>query len=201
MRMAELSGRSGVPIPTIKFYLREGLLAPGVRTSPNQADYADTHVRRLALIRALLDVGGLSVATTRTVLDRLDDPDADPDVSLGKVQYSLTSPATADADALARVDDLIRRLGWQVRAANPARISLADALTALGRLGRDDVLAALDRYADAVHAVADVDVALVVGRPTPDDQAETMVVAMVLGDALLAALRRLAQEDVFNRRA
>ncbi|WP_346281659.1 MerR family DNA-binding transcriptional regulator, partial [Pseudonocardia sp.] len=34
MRMAELSARTGVPIPTIKFYLREGLLPPGERTSP-----------------------------------------------------------------------------------------------------------------------------------------------------------------------
>lgn len=42
MRMAELSSSSGVPIPTIHFYLREGLLPPGERTSPNQAHYDDS---------------------------------------------------------------------------------------------------------------------------------------------------------------
>jgi DNA-binding transcriptional MerR regulator len=39
MRIAELSRRSGVSVPTIKYYLREGLLPPGERTSPNQALY------------------------------------------------------------------------------------------------------------------------------------------------------------------
>ena len=32
MWMAELAERSGVPVPTIKFYLREGLLPRGGRT-------------------------------------------------------------------------------------------------------------------------------------------------------------------------
>src|ERR1700716_801088 len=45
MRMAELSAESGVPVATIKYYLREGLLPPGERTSRNQARYDDVHVR------------------------------------------------------------------------------------------------------------------------------------------------------------
>ncbi len=63
MRMAALSEASGVPVPTIKFYLREGLLPPGHRTSPNQSQYDDEHVRRLALIRSLTEIGGYSLAT------------------------------------------------------------------------------------------------------------------------------------------
>jgi DNA-binding transcriptional MerR regulator len=74
MRMAELSRRSGVSVPTIKYYLREGLLPAGAVTSPNQADYGNGHLRRLRLIRALIDVGGLSVAAAREVLGAVDDP-------------------------------------------------------------------------------------------------------------------------------
>jgi DNA-binding transcriptional MerR regulator len=61
--MSELSAATGAPIATIKYYLREGLLAPGERTSPNQARYDGSHVRRIRLIRALLGPGGLDVAT------------------------------------------------------------------------------------------------------------------------------------------
>ena len=53
MRIAELSRDSGVPVPTIKYYVREGLLPPGELTSPNQAQYDASHLRRLRLIRAL----------------------------------------------------------------------------------------------------------------------------------------------------
>ena len=61
MRIAELSTRSGTSIASIKYYLREGLLAPGTPTGRNQADYGEAHLYRLRLIRALIDVGGLSV--------------------------------------------------------------------------------------------------------------------------------------------
>ena len=74
MRMAELSRESGVAIATIKYYQREGLLPPGALTSPNQARYGPAHVRRLRLVRALTEVGGLSVADVRDVLAAIDEP-------------------------------------------------------------------------------------------------------------------------------
>ena len=75
MRVGELSRRSGVSVASIKYYLREGLLPAGERTSPNQASYDDGHLRRLRMIRALIDVGGLSVVATRDVPAAVDDPD------------------------------------------------------------------------------------------------------------------------------
>ncbi|MYQ37287.1 Predicted transcriptional regulators [Streptomyces sp. LamerLS-316] len=74
MRIGELSRRSGVPVPTIKYYVREGVLPAGTLTSPNQARYDDGHERRLRLIRALLDVGGLSLSAIAEVLEAVDDP-------------------------------------------------------------------------------------------------------------------------------
>jgi len=60
--MAELSRSSGVPVATIKYYLREGLLPPGEATSATRAEYDETHLRRLQLIRALVEIGEVPVA-------------------------------------------------------------------------------------------------------------------------------------------
>ena len=38
MKISELSSRTGVSIPSLKFYLREGLLPQGQLSAPNQAD-------------------------------------------------------------------------------------------------------------------------------------------------------------------
>src|SRR4051812_22378331 len=89
MRVGELSRRSGVPIPTIKYYLREGLLPPGAATAANQADYSEEHLRRLQLIRALIDVGGVSVAAARDVVAALGTHADDPLELLGAAQSAV----------------------------------------------------------------------------------------------------------------
>jgi DNA-binding transcriptional MerR regulator len=74
MRMAELSERSGVPIATIKYYLREGLLPQGTPVSATRADYGEAHLRRLRLIRALIEVGEVPVAGISAILRRSTTP-------------------------------------------------------------------------------------------------------------------------------
>lgn len=204
MRMGELSARTGVPIPTVKFYLREGLLSAGERTSPNQARYDDSHVRRLKLVRALIDVGGLSVAGARAVLSHLDATGSDTLERLGKVQYSLLPRREPDDDeawqqAALQVQELVAERGWDVRPSNPAFTTLTEVVAVLHRLGQSDVLGLLGRYADTAHALADAEVDLVRDRPLLEDRAEGVVIVAVLGDTLLAALRRLAQEDLVRR--
>src|SRR5712664_1393717 len=111
MRIAELSRDTGVPVPTIKFYLREGLIPAGERTSPNQMQYDETHVQRLKLVRALVDVGGLSVAGARNVLDGMGSPEISAVAAVGKAQYAMTAPREhlddeASRTAAAEVDAL-----------------------------------------------------------------------------------------------
>jgi DNA-binding transcriptional MerR regulator len=72
MKISELSERSGVPLPTIKFYIREGLLPPGEPTAKNQAAYGQAHVDRLDLVCALKEEAGMSVATIARVLASAD---------------------------------------------------------------------------------------------------------------------------------
>lgn len=72
MRLAELSQRAEVPRSTIKFYIREGLLAPGAVHARNQASYGNQHVERLELIRALREVAGLPLEAVARVTAQLD---------------------------------------------------------------------------------------------------------------------------------
>jgi DNA-binding transcriptional MerR regulator len=203
MRIGELSRATGVPVPTIKYYIREGLLPPGEPTGRNQARYAERHQRRLALVRALVEVGGLSVAATRRVLEQLDRPGISLREALGKTQFALAAPpapGAAEPDGGAEeVDALLERLGWRVGTSNPARRMLAELLRTLRRLGQDDVLAIVDAYAAAAERLAEAEVALVLARPDTESRLQGVVVGSVLGDALLAALRRLAQESVASR--
>ena len=54
IKMSELSKRSGVPAPTIKHYIREGLLpGPEVRTSRNMAYYDGRLAARIVVIKEL----------------------------------------------------------------------------------------------------------------------------------------------------
>jgi DNA-binding transcriptional MerR regulator len=202
MRIAELSRRTGVPVPTIKYYLREGLLPSGERTSPNQALYHGSHVRRLRLIRALTEVGDLSIAETRDVLASMDSPAKTLHETLGKAHdaVSPTFERHADPASWARAAEvtaeLVRRRGWQVKEGNPALDLLTRVLATLYELGQDDLVGLLDEYADAAERLADSEVKAVLGRPDLESMLEGVVIGTALGDTLIAALRRLAQTDV-----
>ncbi len=200
MRMSELSRVSGVPIPSVKYYLREGLLPAGHRTSANQADYGEEHVGRLRLIRALLDVGGLSVATAREVLAAVDDRELPLAAVFGTAQrsvsradlYSVPSPGPAEE----RIDALVAERDWHVSPDNPGRIGAAGVVDAFLRINRPELVGLLDRYAEAAEIVAHADLAAVAGQRDVAGMAETVVAGTVLGDAMFAALRRMAQEHV-----
>jgi DNA-binding transcriptional MerR regulator len=164
MQMSELSRRSGVPIPTIKYYLREGLMLPGTATAATRAQYGEPHLRRLRLIRALLEVGGLPVASIRRIIAALDDETVSLHVLFGTVQYALpprVSPRPGDADwqaAEREVSALITGLGWQVEPDSPARGLLAGALVALGRLDQAPAGLSLRGYAEAVRRLAGLEI-------------------------------------------
>ncbi|GAB2741051.1 MerR family transcriptional regulator [Streptomyces bullii] len=200
MRIGELSRKTGVPVPTIKYYVREGLLPPGELTSPNQANYGEAHERRLHLIRALLDVGGMKVADIADVLAAVDDPARPLHKVLGAAADRLGAghterDDTESAAAQAIVTDLIARRGWRTHTSNPAAADLSKALAALVRLGHGAFVEVLDDYADAAERVARADLAYVDRRAAVDDMVESVVIGTVLGEAVFSALRRLAHVD------
>jgi DNA-binding transcriptional MerR regulator len=209
-------------VPTIKYYVREGLLPAGILTSPNQARYDDGHERRLRLIRALLDVGGLSLSAIAEVLEAVDDPGQPVHKVLGAAAWRITpekpeeseepeKPEESEeseesvgegpesAEAREEVAALLARRGWFVRAESPAGRSLAGVLAALRRAGHGGFVELLDVYADAAEPIARADLDYVRRRVAREDLVESVVVGTVLGEAMFGALRRLAHVDASAR--
>ncbi|MEQ0563910.1 MerR family transcriptional regulator [Amycolatopsis sp. NEAU-NG30] len=201
MRMAELSAESGVPVATVKYYLREGLLPPGERTSPNQARYSAAHVQRLRLIKALTDVGGLPLASVGAVLAAIDG-DETPHRTMGLVQQELAGPApevSAEAAQWASglLEDLMRRNGWKrYPAENRTVANLVAALATAKELGQEKLTDRLEEYLELALRVAELDIEVVDGLTSVDRIIEAGVIATVLGDRIFAGLRHLAQEKV-----
>lgn len=67
-KISELSRLASVPVPTIRFYLREGLLAPAVKTGRTMAFYTDDHLERLSLIKKMRHDEGKTIARIRDEL-------------------------------------------------------------------------------------------------------------------------------------
>ncbi|WP_213815727.1 MerR family transcriptional regulator [Glaciihabitans sp. dw_435] len=226
MRISELSAKSGLPVPSIKFYLREGLLAAGDRTSPNQASYGDEHVERLRLVRALLEVGGLSVASARDVIAAIDDKNMPLDWTFGIAQHAIAgglsipesdivgepqtdengapqfsrATATSASAGINRVVGLIDAEGWSVSQDNPGIAMAGHVIDAYISLGRESLTATAADYARAAEIVAEADLDAVEASGDRSDMAEVVVVGTVLGDTFFAGLRRIAQENVSHRR-
>lgn len=201
MRMAELSAQSGVPVATVKYYLREGLLPPGERTSPNQARYSAAHVQRLRLIKALTDVGGLPLASVGAVLAAIDG-DETPHRTMGVVQEELAGPVPKVSEEAAEwasglLEEVVRENGWKWHEPGGAAMdNLVAALATAKELGQDKLTERLGEYARLAMRVAEVDVGVVAGLTSVDKIIEAGVVATVLGDRIFAGLRHLAQEQV-----
>ena len=209
MRIAELSRVSGVPVPTIKYYLREGLLSAGELTSPNQADYGDQHLHRLRLIRALVDLGQVPVAGVKRIIEALDSDSLSLHDQIGRAhraitpQPQLTASTEVRAEAAAQVDELIRSRGWTVDPDAPALTTLIETVAAFRTLDQDHLAGFLDSYADAVEKFTELEVAAVTSRAdrtTPDQIAESVVIGTILGETLISTLRLLAQESISAQR-
>ncbi|MET8790402.1 MerR family transcriptional regulator [Streptomyces pseudogriseolus] len=211
MRISELSRRSGVSIPTIKYYLRDGLLPAGRATAANQADYNEDHLRRLRLIRSLIGVRGLSVSATKDVLAAVDEQQGDMHLLLGLVLGALPversgrpprrdgaeEPAGAGAaagDAAEDVAALTAEMGWKTSPNPPAAQVVTKTLETLRALGMDYDWRSLLPYAHLADRAARLDLDQLEGAGDPLQQAERALLLTVLLEPALLALRRLAQE-------
>lgn len=210
MRLAELSERSGVSTATIKYYLREGLLAPGRQINTTTAEYDEEHLRRLRLIRAMIQVGRVPVATVREVLTHVDDDSLPRALRLGASVWALPQVPEPDADddfvqgARVAMEELLTTLGWSnaqsLAALSPSFRSLVVAAAALRRLGYEWSLDTLVPYARLMHQVAELDMEFMESHVSEAEKAEVAVLGVVLVEPMLQALHRLAQEEESTRR-
>jgi DNA-binding transcriptional MerR regulator len=198
VRISELSQSSGVPVPTIKFYLREGLLHEGVRTSATQAQYDESHQARLRLIRALVGPGGCSIAAAHRVIEAIEHPPPSIHDLLGTALG--LGPAPQRHSDHERIHQLMGEWGWPVDERTcPTHDELARALSAMDAAGFVLPEGALGVYKDHLEQLAEYELSTV---PT-GSVAETVryvVLGTVLPEPLILALRRMAQQQASARR-
>ena len=196
MRLAELAARGGSTVATVKYYLREGLLPPGETVSATRAEYDESHVRRLRLVRALAGVAGLSLGQVREVLAVLDD-DRRPVGQAIAVAHPMLSRELEEepsAGSRERVTSLVGRLGWSVRSDGRHGSALASALDAMDAAGQPMTESNLRVYVAAAERVARADVAGMRLRADETDATTFAVLGTLLAEPVLVALRRMAQE-------
>jgi DNA-binding transcriptional MerR regulator len=212
MRLAELSRRAGVPRSTIKFYIREGVLAPGAASARNQASYGSQHLERLALIRALREVAGLPLEAVSRVTRELErgwkgDPYREAMQALHALPQPAGAPSAEESAALRRlrgeVRAFLRGLSWTT---DDERHFFADEIAAaLGLVRRhlfpDFAVADLRPYADVAWLLSETEFALAPGgarvprESEGDDVSEPIrraILGTVLFERIFSALRRAA---------
>ena len=72
LKISELAERSGVPVATVRHYLREGLLPEPVKTSRNMAYYPPEFIQRIRLIKQLQEDRFMPLRVIRDLLERED---------------------------------------------------------------------------------------------------------------------------------
>ena len=69
LKIGELADRSGVPVATVRHYLREGLLPEPLKTSRNMAYYPASSVERIGLIKQLQEERFMPLRVIRELLE------------------------------------------------------------------------------------------------------------------------------------
>jgi DNA-binding transcriptional MerR regulator len=101
--MSELARRSGVPAPTIKHYIREGLLPqPSLRTSRNMAYYDPALVPRIRAIKEAQRAQFLPLCVIREALPAAS-PNASLDDALLAIEHALKARSTDERRSRAQL--------------------------------------------------------------------------------------------------
>ena len=199
MLVSELVRTTSVPLATVKYYLREGLLPPGTKTAARTAEYDDHHVRRLRLLRLLRSVGAIPVNRLRTLVDATDDTRLSVHDMFARATDALAPEPPADVDPPARelADRVIADVGWTaVRPDTVSRDNLAAALEAVrDSMPGVDAEAAAGIYARVADDLARLEIASLEDDGDRIHLLEQMVVGTVLFERVLTVLRRLAEEQ------
>ena len=197
--LSVLSQRSGVPVATIKYYIREGLIQPSQDLDPDGTDTLE----QLRLIRGLVHIVGLSIRQVQQIL--------------GLLHSQELNLADMMTDATVVLPLAGTRPGREKSTTNldPARAALAEA-------GFEDLpdapyvnqlLAAITLAIecgvgmDTEHLAAYVSAARQCARAdfhdlpldTPSQAAQAAVLGTAIYDPILVGLRRLAHRELVQQ--
>lgn len=194
MLISELAAEANVPVPTIKYYLREGVLMPGRAISATRAHYDDQHLRRVALIRAL-STRGLSMAQIKSIVRLIDEPGESLFATMGAATAALPPRAEPVSDHdCPRARAALAQLGFVVPDDIPAVAQLERALADAEAAGLPMTGDRLRAYAPHIRSIAAYDIDQMPLIPAAA-AVEYAVLGTVLYEPILAALRRLAHAE------
>lgn len=203
--ISQVAKLTGVPVATIKFYLRERLLPQPNLSAPGRGYYNSTHVKRLELLRILREVGDLSVADLKElsaalgkkvptfeivamVVDRLNRPRGDRKRRGAGVQR-----------AQSEVTEFLAQHGIKVRPTSAALRELAVSLSTLREVSAPDMRATVfEPYLEHATRLAETEFAAhasnVLGDP--ENVTRNAVIGTVTWERVFSALRRIIHEHM-----
>lgn len=106
--IGEMARRTGVKVPTIRYYESIGLLDDPGRTEGNQRRYGDAELGRLAFIRHARDLG-LSLDDIRDLIELNADPDM-PCADAHHIAEKHLAAVEARISKLGKLRDELRRI-------------------------------------------------------------------------------------------
>ena len=114
LKMGQVAELSGVPVATIRHYLREGLLPDPVKTSRNMAYYTPEFVERIRTIRQLQGERYMPLRVNRDVLGE----EADPERVSAALELSerMLERASAGQDERTPIADVSERFAIPIEA-------------------------------------------------------------------------------------
>jgi DNA-binding transcriptional MerR regulator len=205
MQISELVRQSGVPLASVKFYIREGMLQPGEATSATRANYNEGHLQRLRLIHSLTAVAGLPLARTKKVLEVIDAPPQPVPEMLGRAISALSvetedleASDTVNVETYPRAHAAIPYLGGGYEPRLPAIAQLEKALKAVEEAGIPATPERLRVYGTHIRAIAESEFSGIESL-APLAVVEWAVLGTTLYEPVIAAIRRLAHQNLANR--
>jgi len=104
MKMSELSLRTGVPVSTIRYYIREGLLPQPIRTGKTRAYYLQDHLKGIELIKKKQSQGNKSLLDIRREVKSI--------IARRKLSDQTFVPPTHREKILSSATELFSRKGF-----------------------------------------------------------------------------------------
>jgi len=112
MRISEVSRAAGVSLPTIHYYVREGLLFPAVKTARNMAYYSPECVEDIRIIKELQSKRFLPLSAIKMIMNaRHDGQDIDHLIEMRSFLDDIFHPVGTGVSTSLSVDELIDATG------------------------------------------------------------------------------------------
>jgi DNA-binding transcriptional MerR regulator len=209
LRIGELVRRSGVPLATLKFYLREGLIVPARKSGRTMAWYHPSTVERIRSIRELQERQFLPLDVIRETIDRADAAADDHAIAEGIAEVLIRRTGKrvrSRADVLAHGAkdaelEWLQRAGLAVPGDDGCYrgddLALLQTLGAARRSGLGAEILPFEILGDylvAINKLVEIELRMfrsgVIGRAKPSEVAKLTKTATELSERLVVVLRR-----------